>query len=320
MINTDSGPCAGHACSVFECTNILFQITSLNNDIHDAKAATPDLSASRAIQTMFLYIPGTTQGIFLCIIFGTTAASRKKVFEALIPSTLRDRRKRRQKHKQQAARITNGGTIKVETSLTITSGKAASMLSSPRKGDDDVDDENESSPSSVDTISLTDLPQRSGTNRSYSTVSFAVASARKPLPAAPPATRKQHRLDSYHCQLSPPTSRFRALHSAADGAVRRPEAVARSRWAVAEQQEDEEAKREQAVENNLDLERAWSVEDEDDYHRLGTDHSDDSGPILPIQRPEVRFALGQGQRQRDRDRDSRLVRPALRSKSFSRPR
>lgn len=33
-----------------------------------------------------------------------------------------------------------------------------------------------------------------------------------------------------------------------------------------------------------------SLQVPDDYNRLGAEHSDDSGPILPIQRPEVRFS------------------------------
>ncbi|KAK7735665.1 hypothetical protein SLS53_007406 [Cytospora paraplurivora] len=75
---------------VFEVTNTLFQVTALKNNIHDAQESAPDLSAARAVQTLFLDMPGTTPGIFIFIVFGTTASSRAKLADLLVPDSWRE--------------------------------------------------------------------------------------------------------------------------------------------------------------------------------------------------------------------------------------
>lgn len=284
-------------CSVFEVTNTLFQITSLNNNIRDNKAAAPDLSASRAIQTMFLFIPGTTQGVFLYIIFGTTAASRKKVLEILVPKTWRGSCLGRvMKKQQQPAPLPSGtsGAIKVETSLTITSGTQKTDLDLDIDDDDDEENAKLSDPS--ETISLADMKPR----RTRSTVSFHV-SANKPLPPTPLRS---------HPTRPPPVSKFSRTMSSPEN-VYLPSSMKRRG-----PQEDERYLKE--LDDSFDLSRTRSEESSrpatgassDEWHRLGPEHSDDSGPILPIQRPEVRFAEGD---------NSRQARSALGLKSFSRP-
>ncbi|KAF3760290.1 hypothetical protein M406DRAFT_52102, partial [Cryphonectria parasitica EP155] len=78
--------------AVFEVTNALFQITTLKSNIEDSKATTPNLSTGRANQTLFLFMPGTTPGIFLYIVFGTTAVSRRKVVDLILPRRWRESR------------------------------------------------------------------------------------------------------------------------------------------------------------------------------------------------------------------------------------
>lgn len=66
-------------------TNALFQFQSVRNLKKDASLSEPDLSAQRARTTFFLFLPGTTAGIFLFIVFGTTSSCRSKICETFIP-------------------------------------------------------------------------------------------------------------------------------------------------------------------------------------------------------------------------------------------
>ncbi|KXJ87054.1 hypothetical protein Micbo1qcDRAFT_167787 [Microdochium bolleyi] len=82
--------------AIFEVTNILFQLQSIANLENDSKLTAPDTSIGRANTTFFLFLPGTTAGIFLFIVFGTTAGCRAKMRELLIPQCWRDRRARKE--------------------------------------------------------------------------------------------------------------------------------------------------------------------------------------------------------------------------------
>lgn len=71
--------------SVFEVTNTLFQLQSMGNNERDMQAAEPDLSVERARSTMFFYMPGVSPGIFVFLVFGTTAGCRKAMYELVVP-------------------------------------------------------------------------------------------------------------------------------------------------------------------------------------------------------------------------------------------
>ncbi|KAI1636653.1 hypothetical protein F4809DRAFT_373760 [Biscogniauxia mediterranea] len=77
--------CAFVLLATFDVTNTLFQITAANNNLKDAGRVEPDFSLSRANTTLFLFLPGNTPGIFVFIIFGTTAGHRKKLAEIFVP-------------------------------------------------------------------------------------------------------------------------------------------------------------------------------------------------------------------------------------------
>ncbi|KAH6640081.1 hypothetical protein BKA67DRAFT_596317 [Truncatella angustata] len=62
--------------ALFEVTNTLFQLQSVNNNNKDATLIEPDFSLERAKSTFFLFLPGVTPGIFLFLVFGTTAGCR----------------------------------------------------------------------------------------------------------------------------------------------------------------------------------------------------------------------------------------------------
>jgi hypothetical protein len=75
--------------AIFEVTNTLFQVQSVTNVKKDALLPEPDLTAERARTTFFLFLPGTTAGIVLFIVFGTTSACRSKICETFLPRALR---------------------------------------------------------------------------------------------------------------------------------------------------------------------------------------------------------------------------------------
>ncbi|KAI0018261.1 hypothetical protein F4780DRAFT_533217 [Xylariomycetidae sp. FL0641] len=77
--------CAFVVLSVFDVTNTLFQVTATQNNRKDTGSTEPDLSVGRANSTLFLFMPGVTPGVFLFIIFGTTAGYRRKMYETFVP-------------------------------------------------------------------------------------------------------------------------------------------------------------------------------------------------------------------------------------------
>lgn len=211
----------------------------------------PDLTAGRAIQTFFLRLPGTTPGIFLFIVFGTTRASRQKIAD-LVPKSWRESSlpccgRRRPTNPP------NDGGITIQRSLTVTS---ASRTRASR-----IDDDEDMSETSD--IWLKDLPKRSDSG-----VSFQIANM-KPLPLTPSnasGIRTTITCNSKNTSKRSPVvgiSPFRDLSS------------------IDEKDDLERETISRATTNE-------SLQVPDDYSRA--EHSDDSGPILPIQRPEVRFA------------------------------
>lgn len=80
------------ALSVFEVTNTLFQLRSVTNAQADSGARAPDLSADKARASWVFFMPGATPGLFMFVVFGTTAPLRRHMYEAFVP-----RRWRRQK-------------------------------------------------------------------------------------------------------------------------------------------------------------------------------------------------------------------------------
>lgn len=291
--------------SVFEVTNTLFQVTALDNNIHDAKASAPDLSAGRAIQTMFLYMPGTTPGIFLYIVFGTTAASRQKTKDLLLPEWLRDAlagflnrfccccggcclRPRSTtspsggKHLDQTA-YTEGG-ITVERSLTITSASRINRTTSTYEDDEF---------SNLSDISLGELNKRpDSTLRSYQ------ISRMKPLPLAPQT----------------PISKFTTTVSHGGGGLigrppPPPPEITNPAFGGGLSAIEEKSIMDSGLITRTNSDDSLRVPD--DYHGLGPEHSDDSGPILPIQKPEVRFSTEIFYSSRERGERQ--------SKNFSRP-
>ncbi|ROV96878.1 hypothetical protein VPNG_09238 [Cytospora leucostoma] len=145
--------------AVFEVTNTLFQITALKNNIHDAQNSAPDLSTARAIQTLFLDMPGTTPGIFIFVVFGTTASSRAKLADLLVPAGWRENTRgcfRLGSRQASTPPVRDPLTsydsgIHVQRSLTITSTRRGHMS---YINDEDLDS------SDTGDVFLTDLPKR----------------------------------------------------------------------------------------------------------------------------------------------------------------
>lgn len=64
----------------------MFQLQSVNNNKKDATLTEPDYSVERAKSTFFLFLPGVTPGIFLFLVFGTTAGCRAAIKNLLTAS------------------------------------------------------------------------------------------------------------------------------------------------------------------------------------------------------------------------------------------
>lgn len=257
-------------CRVFEVTNALFQITAFNNNIHDAATSAPDLSTARAVQALFLCMPGTTPGIFVFVVFGTTASSRRKLAGLLIPKSWREQSRgsccfgrRRMSPPSTSGPLTSCSSgIHVQRSLTIAS---ASRVHENHMMDEDV--------SVTGEISMTDLPTRASSSRSVQ-ISYM-----KPLPLAPP----------------PPSSRFRIVPTSAS------ENTPSHGWTTTRIRELAAIEEQGRVDDTLTRTITDdSLQASDDCHSLGPEHSDDSGPILPIQRQEVRFSRENSYLNRDR--------------------
>ena len=232
-------------------------------------------------------MPGTTPGIFIFIVFGTTASSRQKLRDLLIPERLRGssrrcccfRRRRPSSSSTRGPLTSCDGGIHVEHSLTITSD---SRMRGSHIIDDDFPDPRD--------IRMSDLPKRSDSARSVHITHL------KPLPLTPQT----------------PSSRFRSLSSpASDPAVGR--SWGTTTTTIRELPIEEKSSAEDTLtRTNSDD----SLRVPDDYHTLGPEHSDDSGPILPIQRQEVRFSRENLYINRNR---SRSLADDWQSKNFSRP-
>lgn len=207
-------------------------------------------------------MPGTTPGIFIFVVFGTTAASRRKVALALLPKRWTELSHSGSRTclpcfgRKKPVPPTTGplAGITVERSLTITS---ASRARESRKVD--MDDDEFSDPSE---ISMSDIPRRPESAMSIRRM--------KPLPLAPMM----------------PSSRFRPLasYTANKSTLENTSAPVGGLNAIGGKSSVDDRSLSTMASND-------SLRILDDYHRMGPDHSDDSGPILPIQRPEVRFSI-----------------------------
>ncbi|KAJ9136873.1 Glycoside hydrolase [Pleurostoma richardsiae] len=78
--------------AAFEVTNSLFQATAASNNRKDAASPAPNLSLGRTRNTLLLFLPGVTPGLFMFLIFGMTAAFRRHMREKLLPEGWRRRR------------------------------------------------------------------------------------------------------------------------------------------------------------------------------------------------------------------------------------
>lgn len=269
--------------------------------MNDTKAKAPDLSAGRAMQTLFLFMPGTTPGIFVFIVFGTTASSRQKLAAAArqfmppqwrgastrgcLPCFGHRGAKRRSSVAPElpVAGARGTGEITIERSLTITSANRF-RGSSGKYSEDDLSDPGD--------IWMSDLPGK----RSDSSASSQ--DRMKPLPNTPAGGG------------GVPSSRFRTVttcglsNAPAENAAPAAVSPLSGRLAVIDE-------RSNASGGYMSRPTTGdSLQVPDDYHSMDPEHSDDSGPILPIQRHEVRFSMdvsepGRGSRQ---------------LKNFSRPR
>ncbi|KAH8884370.1 hypothetical protein GQ53DRAFT_618258, partial [Thozetella sp. PMI_491] len=70
---------------VFEITNTLFQVSSVQNNRQDAVSTKPDFSAQRAIPKILLFMPGVTPGVMMFLVFGTTKVFRTYMYSAVVP-------------------------------------------------------------------------------------------------------------------------------------------------------------------------------------------------------------------------------------------
>ncbi|KAI0174266.1 hypothetical protein BJ166DRAFT_143252 [Pestalotiopsis sp. NC0098] len=71
--------------SIFELTNMLFQFTGMSNSNEDATRTSPNFSVERAKETTILFLPGPAPSYLLFIVFGTTAAFRRHMYETFVP-------------------------------------------------------------------------------------------------------------------------------------------------------------------------------------------------------------------------------------------
>ncbi|ORY65208.1 uncharacterized protein BCR38DRAFT_523711 [Pseudomassariella vexata] len=76
---------------IFEFTNVWFQITAHQNNIRDARASSPDFSASRARKSYLLDIPGVSASLLSFLMFGTTKPFRDKMYTTFIPKRFQRR-------------------------------------------------------------------------------------------------------------------------------------------------------------------------------------------------------------------------------------
>ncbi|KAL1860245.1 hypothetical protein Daus18300_009299 [Diaporthe australafricana] len=270
--------------AIFECTNTLFQFTALQNNMKDSKATAPDLSAGRAIQTLVLFMPGTTPGIFIFVVFGTTASSRKKLADLLIPKSWRGPSRTRRGGKSPSSTpdpLASDGGITVKRSLTVTS---TSRLRAHQALEDDF-----SEPSM---ISMEDLGKRSDTARSVQ------ISSMKPLPLTPGSP--------------PPTSRFNNTPTKGISDTRGG-ATSNIRELTSIEEKDSMGGGGGGALTRTNTDDSLRIPD---IGVLGAEHSDDSGPILPIQGHERRLSRDMFTMNRNSSRDRA---GEGRSKNFSRP-
>lgn len=235
-------------------------------------------------------MPGTTPGIFIYVVFGTTRSSRQKVAQVWQKAThcvqeIWSSSIRRKPASSEQLPAYVEGRITVQRSLTVTSaarGQASRMY----------DEENLSESSDIWMKDITDTKVK----RSKSAMSMA-ASSMKPLPLPPMSANNKPAFKT--TVSSGPT---RAAPDVPVSAFNKMTGI--------------EEKSNPRAGGFSPLSRATtsdSLRVPDDFEHLGTEHSDDSGPILPIQRPEVRFSkdvYDAVKRASGRDR---------RSKNFSRP-
>ncbi|PSS02415.1 hypothetical protein BD289DRAFT_237725 [Coniella lustricola] len=314
--------------AIFEVTNTLFQITALHSNMQDAQASAPDLTAGRAIQTFFLFIPGTTPGIFIYIVFGTTAASRQKVadlfsrqdgalargWQSLCSylSCCGQGRRRNNSNDREAtggARTPGGTGITVERSLTITSTSRIHGASHPYGNEDDLVSSVSSNQSD---ISLDEVPKLPGQQRvkvapwrqeSHMVLDSAQLPSPKPLPkskfiamggAQQPARTTRFDTSSPISTTSstPTTPTPTGTTNVGVRGISSVPIIDEKRRAALENDDSGAIVRLSAVVDEDTLQVPGQQQRPDGYHRMGPEHSDDSGPTLPIQKPEVRFDTG----------------------------
>lgn len=256
-------------------------------------------------------MPGTTPGIFIYIVFGTTRSSRQKVAKLIphwlkLPSGgLRSCFTRiTKKHSLASSTETlptheergdSAGGITVQRSLTVTSA-ARTARSSQLYVSGGSGSGAESSESSD--IWLKELTPK----RSHSTLSTSQSSAKKPLPPLPLSNKAATFNTTVPAGLPPPLPLARLLASPV------PVSAFNNRMHLAEieEKDDDESMSRTTTADSLRV----------PYHEdRCAEHSDDSGPILPIQRPEVRFSqdvIDAVRRASGRNRHSRnFSRPGL---------
>lgn len=207
-------------------------------------------------------MPGTTPGIFIFVVFGTTASSREKLADLLVPTRWRENARKRSCFGGRPASTppvrdplaSYDSGIRVQRSLTITSthrGHASHV------NDEDLD--------FFDTgdVFLSDLPKRP-----ESTASVYITHL-KPLPLT----------------TQPSSSKSKTQATPASVILQR------DGWTTTRTHNLPTAREKNTLAGEL---KRTSTDDSlralSDYQTVGSEHSDDSGPILPIQRQEVRFS------------------------------
>ncbi|KLU90183.1 hypothetical protein MAPG_09147 [Magnaporthiopsis poae ATCC 64411] len=115
------------ALGAFEVTNTLFQIMAVTNAAADLAATEPDLSAERARRTWIFFMPGVTPGLFIFIVFGTTAPLRRYMWETFVPRRWR----RGGKREDEEANVATAAAERVQT-------KSRAHVARPPDDEDDV--------------------------------------------------------------------------------------------------------------------------------------------------------------------------------------
>ncbi|KAH8651259.1 hypothetical protein BX600DRAFT_516840 [Xylariales sp. PMI_506] len=212
--------------AAFEVTNTLFQLQSISNNKADLEATAPDLSVGRAKTTLFLFMPGVTAGIFVFLVFGTTAGCRTAMKDLFMFKCLR------------SLHWSSGRRGTVQTAQGIPGGSS--------------------------------FAHESINKEQYRVSQYP--DVMKPLPTAPPGGTYKVSVSSNTWATDRPRSRSQSRRNS--------QSLRFSGYAGSLSDDGDTIKL-------RDMKSLDQIHEE--YYRRSAEHSDDSGPILPVTRHDGRM-------------------------------